>query len=59
MNSKLVIITGASSAVGKGFVDHFLPEENTTCVEVSRSPMETEAIVGTADGIDLVNMGQS
>ena len=44
MNNRLVIVTGASGAVGNSFITHFLQEENTDCVAVSRSPMEIDAL---------------
>ncbi len=52
MSSRLVIVTGASGAVGKSFVDHFLKEDETSCVAVSRSPMDTEALHCQADLLD-------
>ncbi|NES82525.1 MAG: SDR family NAD(P)-dependent oxidoreductase [Moorea sp. SIO2B7] len=52
MNDRLVIVTGASGAVGNSFVEHFLQEDNTNCVAVSRSPMETEALHCQADLLD-------
>ncbi len=52
MSSKLVIVTGASGAVGKSFVDHFLKEDDTRCIAVSRSPMDTKAIHCQADLLD-------
>ncbi|MGB5898967.1 MAG: NAD-dependent epimerase/dehydratase family protein [Geitlerinemataceae cyanobacterium] len=59
MNSRLVIVTGASGAVGQCFVDHFLPEDRTTCVAVSRSPMETEAVHCQVDLTDDVAVKQA
>jgi NAD(P)-dependent dehydrogenase (short-subunit alcohol dehydrogenase family) len=59
MNSRLIIVTGASGAVGKGFIDHFLQEDNTTCVAVSRSPMETEAVHCQVDLTDDVAVKQA
>lgn len=49
MNSRLVIVTGASGAVGNSFMQHFLQENNTDCVAVSRSPMKTAAYHCQAD----------
>ncbi len=59
MNSRLVIVTGASGAVGNSFVEHFLQEKNTTCVAVSRSPMETEAVHCQVDLTDDVAVKQA
>ena len=52
MNYRLVIVTGASGAVGNSFIKHFLQEERTNCVAVSRSPMKTEALHLQADLLD-------
>ena len=52
MDSRLVIVTGASGAVGSSFIEHFLQEDNTNCVAVSRSPIETEALHYQADLLD-------
>ena len=43
MNNRLVIVTGASGALGHCYVQHFLSEENTTCVAMARSRLETQA----------------
>jgi short-subunit dehydrogenase len=59
MNSRLVIVTGASGAVGNSFVDHFLQEDHTTCVAVSRSPMSTEAVHCQVDLTDDVAVKQA
>ena len=58
MNAKLVIVTGASGAVGNSFIEHFLQEENTSCVAVSRSPMATEALHCQADLLDRQSVEQ-
>lgn len=42
MNSRLVIVTEASNAVGKGFLDRFLQEDNTNRVAVSHSGNENK-----------------
>lgn len=52
MNYRLVIVTGASGAVGNSFIQHFLQADNTNCVAVSRSPMKTEAYHCQADLLD-------
>jgi len=52
MNSRLVIVTGASGAVGNSFVEHFLQETNTNCVAISRSQMETTALNCQVDLLD-------
>ena len=52
MNTRLVIVTGASGAVGNSFIEHFLQQDNTECVAVSRSPMKTEALHLQADLLD-------
>jgi len=58
MNSRLVIVTGASGAVGNSFIKHFLQEDNTECVAISRSPMETEASHCQADLLDRQSIAQ-
>lgn len=52
MNSRLAIVTGASGALGACFVQHFLEEENTQCVALSRSDLDTEALHFKVDLLD-------
>jgi short-subunit dehydrogenase len=49
MSSRLVIVTGASGAVGKSFINHFLKQADTTCIAISRAFIETEATHYQAD----------
>ncbi|NEO69655.1 SDR family NAD(P)-dependent oxidoreductase [Moorena sp. SIO3H5] len=52
MESRLTIVTGASGALGNSFVEHFIQQENTTCVAISRTPMETDALHCKFDLLD-------
>ncbi len=58
MNTRLVIVTGASGAVGNSFIEHFLQQDNTECVAFSRTPMETEALNCQADLLDRESVAQ-
>ena len=58
MNTRLVIVTGASGAVWNSFIKHFLQEDNSNCVAVSRSPMETEALHLQADLLNQTSIAR-
>ncbi|MDJ0552858.1 MAG: SDR family NAD(P)-dependent oxidoreductase [Microcoleaceae cyanobacterium MO_207.B10] len=53
MNTRLAIVTGAGGAVGSSYLKHFLKQENTKCVALSRSNLEaTEVIQFKVDLLD-------
>ena len=45
MNTQLAIVTGAGGAVGSCYLKHFLKQENTKCVALSRSHLETTDVI--------------
>lgn len=49
MTKRLVIVAGASGALGYCYLNHYLQQPNTTCVAISRSPMTTKAQHRQAD----------
>ena len=45
INTRLAIVTGAGGAVGARYLKHFLKQENTKCVALSRSNLETTDVI--------------
>jgi len=59
MNSRLAIVTGANGALGACFVKHFVEEEQTQCVAMSRSDLETEALHFKVDLLDAKGVSEA
>lgn len=68
MKTRLAIVTGASGTVGACYVKHFVQQENTKCVALSRSKLETSEVMqfkvdlldekGTREAIEQLDISE-
>ncbi|NEN90413.1 MAG: SDR family NAD(P)-dependent oxidoreductase [Okeania sp. SIO3H1] len=68
MNTRMAIVTGASGAVGACYVKHFVQQNNTKCVALSRSKLESTKVIqfkvdlldekGTREAIEQLDISQ-